>query len=491
MTTLIKNRRFFLLQIAIIYNLIMCSFCYSGSVNYQPYLSEMDVEQGFRFCHSFYPSEKDSEVFYLDEINTEFVGDKHIAFDWQARCICDEKFRDEKLRSTPCKAYNFDTGKSFEGCTCGYSSDSEINTFTFDNFPSSAVYLSNLPKDNPNDQFDMYYDKTVVVIYAFTVDPNSIADINNLPIASAKSTFKFKSPNRSKLSKKMEKSSAVFHFCGDGETQSNEGEKCDDGKNNGKVGFCNSVCSGYISKQTIVESAEKPYGKIRETRIALLVGNADYKHGGQLANPVNDVKALESVLKNDCGFHTILHENLDQKEMKKSIDDFGSRLSGYQVRLFFYAGHGVQVNGRNYLIPVDAELKSEKQVEYDCIDASRVLSQMEKKESGTNIIILDACRDNPFERSWSRSARGKGLAFMDAPDGYLIAYATSPGKTASDGDGENGLYTSALLKHISTSNISIMEMFMNVRNSVKKQSGGLQVPWEATSLTGNFYFKKD
>ena len=173
--------------------------------------------------------------------------------------------------------------------------------------------------------------------------------------------------------------------------------------------------------------------------------------------------------------------------MKKAIDDFGSNLSEYQVRLFFYAGHGFQVNGRNYLIPVDAELKSEKQVEYDCVDASRVLAQMDNTEKRTtNIIILDACRDNPFERSWFRSAKGKGLAFMDAPSGSIIAYATSPGNTASDGKGSNGLYTSAILEHIRTPNITIEQMFKRVRSTTIEHSNNTQVPWESTCLSFDF-----
>ena len=158
--------------------------------------------------------------------------------------------------------------------------------------------------------------------------------------------------------------------------------------------------------------------------------------------------------------------------------------------MFFYAGHGVQVNGSNYLVPTDAKIESEDEVEYDCVKADRVLSKMKSAGTKTNLVVLDACRNNPFERSWSRSASGNGLAFMNAPRGSLIAYAPAPGNTASDGLGKNGTYTGVLLKEMDKENITILEMFQNVRAQVIKISKGKQTPWESTSLTGNFFFKK-
>ena len=140
------------------------------------------------------------------------------------------------------------------------------------------------------------------------------------------------------------------------------------------------------------------------------------------------------------------------------------------------------------MIPVEADLKNEQQVEYDCIAADRVLAFMDYAESKVNIVVLDACRNNPFERSWRRAAYGNGLAFMNAPTGSLIAYATSPGTTASDGEGSNGLYTSALLKYMKTPGLTIEQMFKRVRSEVEERSGKTQVPWESTSLKGEFYF---
>ncbi len=165
-------------------------------------------------------------------------------------------------------------------------------------------------------------------------------------------------------------------------------------------------------------------------------------------------------------------------------------LKKHDVGLFFYAGHGIQVNGHNYLIPVDANLSDENDIEYDTVRADRVLAKMESAGSKTNIIILDACRDNPFERSWHRGARGSGLAFMNAPSGSIIAYATAPGNTASDGVGDNGLYTAAILEHIGTPNLTIEQMFKRVRRSIMDRSSNRQTPWESTSLRGDFYFKK-
>lgn len=223
-----------------------------------------------------------------------------------------------------------------------------------------------------------------------------------------------------------------------------------------------------------------------EKKIALVIGNGNYL-SSTLSNPENDARAMSEVLKK-LGFTVNEYENLNQSEIKKVIDEFGNKLKGYDIGLFYYAGHGIQAKGYNYLIPVDAQLKTEEQVEYDCVRADRILGLMETSGTKVNIIILDACRNNPFERSWTRSASGKGLAFMNAPRGTLIAYATSPGSTASDGAGKNGLYTSALLESIQIPDITIIQMFQNVRNIVVQKSQDQQIPWESTSLTADFYF---
>jgi uncharacterized protein (TIGR02145 family) len=224
----------------------------------------------------------------------------------------------------------------------------------------------------------------------------------------------------------------------------------------------------------------------QEKRIALVIGNGNYI-GSILANPENDAKAIKNVLLKS-GFEVLEYENLKQGQIKKAIDDFGMKLKNYDVGLFFYAGHGMQSRGLNYLIPVDADLQTEAQVEYDCVQADRVLALMEESGAKVKIVILDACRNNPFERSWSRSSSGKGLATMNAPSGTLIAYSTAPGSTASDGSGKNSLYTTALLENIIRPDIPILQMFQTVRATVSQKSSNGQVPWEATSLIGDFYF---
>lgn len=224
-----------------------------------------------------------------------------------------------------------------------------------------------------------------------------------------------------------------------------------------------------------------------ESKLALVVGCSDYTFAGVLKNPINDANAVAQKLQ-ILGFEIIKCINPNQKELKMTIDDFGEKLKNYDTGLFFFAGHGVQVKGFNYLIPVDANLKTEKMVEYDCVEADRILRYMEDGKSTVNIIILDACRDNPFERSWGRGIGLRGLTTMNAPRGSLIAYSTAPGKTASDGEGENGLYTDALLKHIDNKKTTITTMFQKVRRDVLERSKEGQTPWESTSLTDDYFF---
>jgi hypothetical protein len=224
--------------------------------------------------------------------------------------------------------------------------------------------------------------------------------------------------------------------------------------------------------------------------LALCIGNSDYKYAGSLDNPVNDANDMAAILQK-IGYHVKLYNDLDQDEMRRAIDEFGNELKNYHVGLFFFAGHGIQAKGNNYLIPVDANIGSESEVEYTCVNAGRVLGRMESAGTITNIIILDACRNNPFERSWTRSTVGRGLAVMDAPVGSLIGFATSPGKTASDGYGRNGLYTGAILNHIQEPGLTIIELLQKVRRTVRETSDGEQVPWESTSLEGNYYFIKE
>lgn len=250
----------------------------------------------------------------------------------------------------------------------------------------------------------------------------------------------------------------------------------------GKIGN-----KSFTLQKSVNQVVDNPVN-VSQKRLALVIGNADYQFGGTLKNPLNDARAMKTALEK-LGFTVLNCENCSQNDMKRKIDDFGSQLKNYDVGLFFYAGHGVQVSGDNYLIPVDSKLEGERDVEFNCVKAARVLAKMEDAKSKINLIILDACRDNPFERSWSRSVSSTGLAFMNAPSGSLIAYATSPGNTAADGKGQNGLYTSALLEYINQPDLQIEDLFKKVRQKVIQESAGKQTPWESTSLTKDFYFR--
>jgi hypothetical protein len=222
-----------------------------------------------------------------------------------------------------------------------------------------------------------------------------------------------------------------------------------------------------------------------ERRTALVIGNGSYDIG-PLKNPVNDAADMASTLRR-LGFDVILKENARMQEMENAIREFGSLLKRGGEGLFFYAGHGVQIGGKNYLIPIGAKIEKETDAKYQAIDAEMVLDEMANAGNHVNIVILDACRDNPLGRSL-RSA-GRGLAIIsDAPQGTFITYSTSPGKTAADGAGRNSPYTEALLKHMTEPGLPVEQVFKKVRQTLTKATGGRQVPWELSSLQGDFFF---
>jgi Caspase domain len=221
-----------------------------------------------------------------------------------------------------------------------------------------------------------------------------------------------------------------------------------------------------------------------EQRIALVIGNGQYKDS-PLANPVNDARAIARAL-TSSGFKVVEKENLSQQDFQIALRNFGDALKHGGVGLFYYAGHGMQVKGRNFLIPVDAHIEREDEVAYNSIDANQVLDKMESANNRLNIVILDACRNNPFARSFRSGS--VGLAQMDAPVGTLIAFATAPGSVASDGPDQNGLYTKYLLQSMVQPGIKIEDVFKRVRVDVRRDSQGKQIPWESTSLEGDFVF---
>jgi len=174
----------------------------------------------------------------------------------------------------------------------------------------------------------------------------------------------------------------------------------------------------------------------QEKRLALVIGNGNYQHGGKLKNAKNDAELMASSLEK-LGFDVLKAIDADKAEMDKTLLDFWRQLSKYEVALFYYAGHGVQFEGKNYLLPTDAEVEDFLALEVEAIDMDKVVRQFSRFPSNINIVILDACRDNPF-RTWYRGST-LGFAAMSAPSGSIIAYATAEGATAADGDGSNGL----------------------------------------------------
>jgi len=222
-----------------------------------------------------------------------------------------------------------------------------------------------------------------------------------------------------------------------------------------------------------------------ERRVALVIGNAAYQKVPGLTNPQNDARDVAAVLAK-LGAEVIYHANLDKVGMEKAIGAFGDRLKSGSTGIFYYAGHAMQVQGHNYLIPVDAAISAEQRVRLETVDIDVVLDQMAHAKARVSIVILDACRNNPFERKFRSS--GGGLAQINAPEGTLIAYATAPGQVASDGEGQNGLYTAELIRFMQEPGRSVEEMFKRVRVAVSRRSNGEQVPWESSSLTGDFYF---
>ena len=219
-------------------------------------------------------------------------------------------------------------------------------------------------------------------------------------------------------------------------------------------------------------------------RIALVIGNSAYS-SGPLKNPVNDASAIAAILKK-LEFSVTFKNNVGHQDMDEAIREFGRQLKKTRgVGLFYYAGHGVQIGGINYLLPVNARLEKESDARFQAINVDFVLAEMEYAENGLNIVILDACRDNPFSRNFRNAARGLAI-ISSAPSGTFISYATGANQAARDGEGKNSHYTKALLENISKPGLTINQVFMNVRSTVKKETG--QVPWELSSLEGDFYF---
>lgn len=225
----------------------------------------------------------------------------------------------------------------------------------------------------------------------------------------------------------------------------------------------------------------------QEPRHALVVGNATYRDLGNLRNPINDARAVAAKLR-ALGFKVALREDATRDALIRAIDEFGQQLRLGGVGVFFFAGHGVQVRGNNYMMPIDAAPRTEVAVAGAAVAAAYVLDYFADAGNRFNLMILDACRNNPLQSNF-RTA-GRGLAPIGrAPGGTMIAYATAPDSVAADGDGQNGLFTGELLGHMETPGLKVEDLFKRVTSAVRQRSGGDQIPWVTGSLEGDFYFR--
>jgi len=221
-----------------------------------------------------------------------------------------------------------------------------------------------------------------------------------------------------------------------------------------------------------------------ERRIALVIGNSAYKHE-PLINPGNDARAVAQALR-ESGFTVKELRNLNQTTMRRVIREFGDDIAKGGIGLFYYAGHGMQLKGKNYLIPIGNDIQREDEIADQSVDVGLVLEKMRTASNALNILILDACRNNPFGTLGSASA---GLAPMDAPARTIIAFSTAPGQVAADGTGDNSVYAKHLVTYMREPGVKLEDVFKRVRTAVRQESAGRQVPWENTSLEADFYFR--
>jgi hypothetical protein len=243
-----------------------------------------------------------------------------------------------------------------------------------------------------------------------------------------------------------------------------------------------NVAGSITSDKRVVKYTQAPV----EKRLALIFGNSVYRNKAPLKNPVNDANLIEGTLR-ELGFDIIKRLNVGKAEMESAIREFNEKLPDYNVALFYYAGHGNQVEGKNYLIPTDAVLEKPGDCKYEAIDVKWVVEEFEKYQDNINIVILDACRSNPFA-SWTRGNEA-GFRAINFTSGTIVGFATAEGATAADGKGSNGLYTEELVKQMVIPQ-PISSVFNNTRIQVRKLSNNLQIPIEMNQLNGDFYLKK-
>jgi uncharacterized protein len=232
-----------------------------------------------------------------------------------------------------------------------------------------------------------------------------------------------------------------------------------------------------------------------ERRVALVIGNSDYVYVPRLDNPSNDATAVAQQLR-DLGFSVTLLLNLDKASFEQRVREFANSLVGAEAAVFFYAGHGLQVDGRNYMVPVDANAANEADLPFELVAVDIALQRLANQRI-TNIVILDACRNNPLSEKLAKAigdranAVGQGLASIYAGVGTLVTFSTQPGNVALDGQGADSPFTEALLQHIATPNVDVLSMMRDVRRDVVTRTNKSQVPWDTSSLVDEFFFKKE
>ena len=245
------------------------------------------------------------------------------------------------------------------------------------------------------------------------------------------------------------------------------------------------------TKFSLIDESSLLLAQQQQPRTALVIGNAAYLEDA-LVNPVNDATDIAEALRS-LGFEVTLLLDQDLRAMKGALETFNQQLQIGGVGVFYYAGHGIQVDGENYLIPLNARLERQSDVRFEALALGQVLNAMEDSDAEVKIVMIDACRDNPFHLLWRSGTRTlstqRGLAFEVPPEGTIISFATSPGREADDGEGRNSPYTASLLRHIKTPNLDVNAVFRAVRADVMNTTQQRQVPWYQESLVGSFFFE--
>ncbi len=322
-----------------------------------------------------------------------------------------------------------------------------------------------------------------VVSWSTPTSPNSIVSVESFSIgACIKSPSELKSI-RLLVNGNIQSEDNIFTPSGNGDCNYtwNSSVVLKDGDNSIFI-IATNIAGSTTSEKRVI----KLEAAMAEKRIALVFGNSNYRNNSTLKNPVNDANLMEGTLK-ELGFEVIKRLNAGKDEMMAAIREFNEKLPSYNVALFYYAGHGNQVDGKNFMIPTDALLEKPTDCRFEAIAVDFVVEEFERYQDNTNIVILDACRNNPYA-NWARGNEA-GYRAMNFSSGTIIAFATSEGATAADGSGANGLFTEELVKQMAVPQ-SVYQVFMNTRVQVKKKSNGEQVPTEWNKLNGDFFFKR-